>query len=78
MPRKITDLNDLMTTAAIALIRRDPERLEELERECAHWLQDARATDAQRHLLQAMAEAAEMLLDSPSDIQIDDDAENEE
>ncbi|WP_418025823.1 hypothetical protein ACNKFW_20395 (plasmid) [Paracoccus sp. TD-10] len=49
-----TTVTELIAEAANALIRRDPYRLEEL---------------AQIILLQAMAEAADLLLDTPSEIE---------
>lgn len=67
---------ELMEQAAAALARRDPQRLEQLERISDGWMQARWERDAQRVMLQAMAEAAEMLLDEPSDLgwDLDDEA----
>lgn len=57
-----------MAEAANALIRRDPHRLEERERISRGWLQTQKEELAQILLLQAMKEAADLLLDTPSEI----------
>ncbi|ARC36789.1 hypothetical protein A6J80_10695 [Paracoccus yeei] len=61
-------VTELMAEAANALIRRDPYRLEELERISRGWMQTADEELAQIILLQAMIEAADLLLDTPSEI----------
>ncbi|WP_449043500.1 hypothetical protein [Paracoccus versutus] len=64
-----TTVTELMAEAANALIRRDPHRLEELERITRGWMQTADEELAQIILLQAMTEAADLLLDTPSEIE---------
>lgn len=61
-------VTELMAEAANALIRRDPYRLEELERISRGWMQTADEELAQIILLQAMIEAADLLLDTQSEI----------
>lgn len=73
MYREPHTVADLMTEAAKALIKRDPQRLEQLEQISAGWLQAGHEQDAQRAILQAMCEAADLLLDSPSEIHFDED-----
>lgn len=74
---KVYDLTTLMTEAAKALIKRDPMRLEELERIASNWLQTDSEKMAQINLLQAMTEAADFLLDQPSEIEIAEDEDEE-
>ncbi|KGJ10084.1 hypothetical protein EQ718_01060 [Paracoccus versutus] len=57
------------STPAGALIRRDPQRLEELERIARGWMQTQDEELAQIILLQAMTEVADLLLDTPSEIE---------
>ncbi|MDK8873400.1 MULTISPECIES: hypothetical protein [Paracoccus] len=64
-----TTVTELMAEAANALIRRDPHRLEELERITRGWMQTSDEELAQIILLQAMTEAADLLLDTPSEIE---------
>ncbi|RDD69872.1 hypothetical protein [Paracoccus versutus] len=64
-----TTVTELMAEAANALIRRDPHRLEELERISRGWMQTHDEELAQIVLLQAMTEAADLLLDTPSEIE---------
>lgn len=64
-----TTVTELMAEAANALIRRDPHRLEELERISRGWMQTRDEELAQIILLQAMTEAADLLLDIPSEIE---------
>ncbi len=64
-----TTVTELIAEAANALIRRDPQRLEELERISRGWMQTRDEELAQIILLQAMTEAAELLLDTPSEIE---------
>ncbi|MFN8683121.1 hypothetical protein ACDP63_18590 [Paracoccus sp. P2] len=64
-----TTVTELMAEAATALIRRDPRRLEELERISREWMQTPDEELAQIILLQAMTEAADLLLDTPSEIE---------
>lgn len=52
-------------------------RIEDLQRISADWMQAPHESAAQMHLLNAMAEAAEMLLDTDSDIEIDKDESEE-
>ncbi|MEF9602173.1 hypothetical protein O4J55_07400 [Paracoccus sp. PXZ] len=66
-----TTVTELMADAADALIRRDPHRLEELERISKGWMQTRDEELAQIILLQAMTEAADLLLDIPSEIESD-------
>lgn len=75
MTRPISTIDDLMTEAAAALIRRDPQRLEEIAEIAGGWMQTEQEADAQRFLLMAMTEAADQLLDQPSHIEIDDEGE---
>lgn len=72
MTRDIHSLEDLMTEAANALIQRDPHRLEQLENIARNWLQSDSEQKAQTRLLQAMIEAAYLLADEPSEIEVDD------
>lgn len=62
-------VTELMAEAANALIRRDSHRLEELERIARGWMQTQDEELAQIILLQAMTEAADLLLDTPSEIE---------
>ena len=64
---------ELIEQAGIALIRRDPERLEQLQAIAAGWLQAAHEASAIQTALNAMAEAAELLLDEESGIEIEDE-----
>ncbi|KRW95719.1 hypothetical protein [Paracoccus sp. MKU1] len=64
-----TTVTELMAEAANALIRRDPHRLEELERISRGWMQTRDEELAQIILLQAMAEAADLLIDTSSEIE---------
>lgn len=64
-----TTVTELIAEAANALIRRDPHRLEELERISRGWMQTQDEELAQIILLQAMTEAADLLLDTPSEIE---------
>ena len=64
-----TTITELMAEAANALIRRDPHRLEELERISRGWMQTQDEELAQILLRQAMTEAADLLLDTPSEIE---------
>lgn len=66
-----TTVTEVMAAAADALIRRDPHRLEELERISRGWMQTQDEELAQNLLLQAMTEAADLLLDTPSEIESD-------
>jgi hypothetical protein len=61
----------LMETAAAALVARDTQALEELQRRVQGWLQMSGELAAQSAMLDAMLEAAYMLIDEPSDIEID-------
>lgn len=72
MTRDIHSLEDLMTEAANSLIQRDPHRLEQLENIARNWLQSDSEQKAQTRLLQAMIEAAYLLADEPSEIEVDD------
>lgn len=67
-------VTELMAEAAKALIRRDPQRLEELARIASGWMQTRDEEMAQIILLQAMTEAADLLLDQPSEIELDEEA----
>ncbi|RDD68661.1 hypothetical protein [Paracoccus versutus] len=62
-------VTELMAEAANALIRRDPHRLEVLEQISRGWMQTQDEEQAQIFLLQAMTEAADLLLDTPSEIE---------
>ena len=62
-------VTELMAEAANALIRRDSHRLEELERIARGWMQTQDEELAQIILLRAMTEAADLLLDTPSEIE---------
>ncbi len=64
-----TTVTELMAEAADALIRRDSHRLEELERIARGWMQTQDEELAQIILLQAMTEAADLLLNTPSEIE---------
>lgn len=64
-----TTVTELMAEAAKALIRRDSHRLEELERITRGWMQTQDEELAQIILLQAMTEAADLLFDTPSEIE---------
>lgn len=64
-----TIVTELIAEAANALIRRDPHRLEELERISRGWMQTQDEELAQIILLQAVTEAADLLLDTPSEIE---------
>lgn len=61
-------VTELMAEAANALICRDPHRLEELEGISRGWMQTQDEELVQIILLQAMTEAADLLLDTPSEI----------
>lgn len=60
---------DLFREAGLALANRDPERLAELQQIADNWMQDPSEADAQRTALQAMTEAADLLLDEPSTLE---------
>ena len=75
MTNDINNIADMMTEAAKALIERDPHRLEQIENIIRNWLQTDSERMAQIHLLQAMTEAADLLLDTPSEIDVCDDEE---
>jgi len=69
---------ELLNEATKALVKRDPQRLEELERISEGWLQTEEERISQYYLLHAMAEAAELLLDTPSDMEHEMDDEDED
>jgi predicted nuclease of restriction endonuclease-like (RecB) superfamily len=71
MTRDIHSLADLMTEAANALIQRDPHRLEQLETIASNWMQADSEQMAQTKLLRAMIEAAYLLADEPSELEVD-------
>lgn len=57
----MNSLTDLLNAAATALAARDGDRIQRLAAIAADWLQPESESDAQRHLLDVMAEAAYLL-----------------
>jgi hypothetical protein len=60
--------SELFEQAGLALAKRDPQRLEELQQISAEWLQMPYEASAQMTALHAMTEAADLLIDEPSDL----------
>ena len=65
---------NLLNAAAAALAARDGDRIQRLAAIAADWLQPESESDAQRHLLDVMAEAAYLLEGEESEF---DSAEGE-
>ena len=63
----MNSLTDLLNAAAAALAARDGDRIQRLAAIAADWLQPESESDAQRHLLEVMAEAAYLLEGDESD-----------
>ena len=63
----MNSLTDLLNAAATALAARDSARIQRLAAIAADWLQPESESDAQRHLLEVMAEAAYLLEGEDSD-----------
>ena len=63
----MNSLTDLLNAAATALAARDGARIQRLAAIAADWLQPESESDAQRHLLEVMAEAAYLLEGEDSD-----------
>ena len=57
----MNSMTDLLNAAAAALAARDGDRIQRLAAIAADWLQPESESDAQRHLLDVMAEAAYLL-----------------
>ena len=57
----MNSLTDLLNAAAAALAARDGDRIQRLAATAADWLQPEAEAEAQRHLLEVMAEAAYLL-----------------
>ena len=57
----MNSLTDLLNAAATALAARDGARIQRLAAIAADWLQPESEAEAQRHLLEVMAEAAYLL-----------------
>ena len=57
----MNSLTDLLNAAATALAARDGDRIQRLAATAADWLQPESEAEAQRHLLEVMAEAAYLL-----------------
>ena len=57
----MNSLTDLLNAAAAALAARDDARIQRLAAIAADWLQPESEAEAQRHLLEVMAEAAYLL-----------------
>ena len=70
----MNSLTDLLNAAATALAARDGDRIQRLAATAADWLQPESEAEAQRHLLEVMAEAAYLLEGEDSDF---DSAEGE-
>lgn len=63
----MNSLTDLLNAAATALAARDGDRIQRLAATAADWLQPESEAEAQRHLLEVMAEAAYLLEGEDSD-----------
>ena len=63
----MNSLTDLLNAAATALAARDGDRIQRLAATAADWLQPESEAEAQRHLLEVMAEAAYLLDGEDSD-----------
>ena len=63
----MNSLTDLLNAAATALAARDGDRIQRLAATAADWLQPESEAEAQRHLLEVMAEAAYLLEGEASD-----------
>ena len=63
----MNSLTDLLNAAATALAARDGDRIQRLAATAADWLQPESEAEAQRHLLEVMAEAAYLLEGVDSD-----------
>ena len=63
----MNSLTDLLNAAATALAARDGDRIQRLAATAADWLQPESEAEAQRHLLEVMAEAAYLLEGEESD-----------
>ena len=57
----MNSMTDLLNAAAAALAARDGDRIQRLAAIAADWLQPESEAEAQRHLLEVMAEAAYLL-----------------
>ena len=57
----MNSMTDLLNAAAAALAARDDARIQRLAATAADWLQPESEAEAQRHLLEVMAEAAYLL-----------------
>ena len=63
----MNSLTDLLNAAATALAARDGDRIQRLAATAADWLQPESEAEAQRLLLEVMAEAAYLLEGEDSD-----------
>ena len=63
----MNSLTDLLNAAATAPAARDGDRIQRLAATAADWLQPESEAEAQRHLLEVMAEAAYLLEGEDSD-----------
>ena len=63
----MNSMTDLLNAAAAALAARDGDRIQRLAAIAADWLQPESEAEAQRHLLEVMAEAAYLLEGEDSD-----------
>ena len=66
---------ELMMQAAAALVRRDHTTLERLENHTHGWMTNDTEQVAMQLMMQAMIEAAYLLEDEPSEIEIEDEDE---
>ena len=68
----MNSLTDLLNAAATALAARDGDRIQRLAATAADWLQPESEAEAQRLLLEVMAEAAYLLEGEDSDFASDE------